>query len=227
MQRGSGRPCSARAPAPAAAGRRRRSPVSSAFKPRTSPPLPSPHSCAVGPRSPLWAEGPAQACAHPFSKEPAGPPGPMPTLRGRCGWGRCRQARTAGRASRGRGGAWCPGDARGPGAARLRLAAGAFWASVSPSATRRVAREEEPGRQGLRLLGVDSGILAKCRGPRAPSTAPGLCAPRFPGTLPALARPTRAPCTCSSLGDVYGWGGTRPPRPPTHTRTHTLSEGGN
>lgn len=41
------------------------------------------------------------------------------------------------------------------------------------------------------------------------------------GLSAAAARRLPAPSTRPGSGDVVGWGGTRPPRPPKHTRAHT------
>lgn len=50
-----------------------------------------------------------------------------------------------------------------------------------------------------------------------------------PGLSAAAAPRPPAPSTRPDSGDVVGWGGTRPPRPPTHTRarahTHTFGRG--
>lgn len=79
------------------------------------------------------------------------------------------------------------------------------------------------------LLGVDFGDLEVCR-----EKASGCCADNsvlvfcMPGHLAyPLQRPQRppAPSTRPGSGDVVGWGGTLPPRPPTHARAHSHTFG--
>lgn len=73
-------------------------------------------------------------------------------------------------------------------------------------------------------LGVDLGDLEvrrrkeRCRG--ADDSAPFFLRAWPPGLSAAAAPRPPAPSTRPGSGDVVGWGGTRPPRPPTHTYTH-------
>lgn len=144
---------------------------------------------------------------------------------------------------RGRRGAWRRLDACSPRALCVSGPASCpLWACVlselgrGPGGGALAAGAEVLGRAralGLRLrllvfIWGNLGVRGENAGDHsARCSAPGCCVPRNPGPSAAAAPRTGAPSTRPGSGDVGGWGGTRPPRPPAHTlaRTHTFRRG--
>lgn len=207
--------------------------------PPGAPPLPAP----ARPASPVCATaspptGSLSDCATPFPVTVARPLWPIPSVQ----WvlsqclvrdkGCCRRAGIlfpklgGARVLEGTRGAWCQSGRQRPRRA-VRLGLSLLICGVGRlGSARRGCGSPWEGPRGLglrlRLLGVYLGVLGSLRldcwatGP--PSPLPGPSAGSGPADPSALNSPR--------LGDVGGWGGTRPPRPPPSTPTH-LSKGGN